>query len=477
VEPENYKFGGGATETILHPAVLVAMLVAIILIICLPRKHVIIPLLLGVFLTPLGQQVVISGLHVFVIRILILVGCFRLLRSKLSSESPVLAGGWNSIDTAFLLAALFHAIAFIALYAERAAVVNQFGYLWDYLGGYFILRYLIQDEQDVTRAIRCFSFLVAIFAVCMIREQLTGQNIFGVLGGVPLVSEIREGRVRSEAVFQHAILAGTFAATLLPLFGWLWKSGSYRLTAAVGGISSAVMVFTTACSTPLLGLGGGLLGVSFWPLRKRMRWIRWAIALGLLALHFTMHAPVWYVIAHVGVVEGSSSYHRAELVDTFVNHFGEWWLRGAKSNANWGYEMFDTSNQYVHEGVTGGLFALIFFITMIKLSFGRIGTARKAIEGNDGRTEWMFWLLGCALFANVTAYFGISYFDQTKVSWFAFLAMISATTAPLVKMKHVAPKTVEGVKLLTSQFAYQSPLTSGSTAEVTHDKQQRKWKA
>jgi len=29
----------------------------------------------------------------------------------------------------------------------------------------------------------------------MIREQITGQNIFGLLGGVRLESEVREGRI------------------------------------------------------------------------------------------------------------------------------------------------------------------------------------------------------------------------------------------------------------------------------------------
>jgi len=36
--PDNLRFGGGASETVLHPIVLVAMLIAIALIFLLPRK-------------------------------------------------------------------------------------------------------------------------------------------------------------------------------------------------------------------------------------------------------------------------------------------------------------------------------------------------------------------------------------------------------------------------------------------------------
>ena len=65
--PENLRFGGGASETVLHPVVLVAMLIAITLIFLLPRKYVIWPFLCSAFLIPLGQSILVGGLHFFVI--------------------------------------------------------------------------------------------------------------------------------------------------------------------------------------------------------------------------------------------------------------------------------------------------------------------------------------------------------------------------------------------------------------------------
>jgi hypothetical protein len=60
MEPLNIRFGGGAAEMLLHPLVAAAMLVAIAVILLLPRKYVIVPLLLAAFSIPLGQVVVVG---------------------------------------------------------------------------------------------------------------------------------------------------------------------------------------------------------------------------------------------------------------------------------------------------------------------------------------------------------------------------------------------------------------------------------
>jgi len=436
MNPEHYKYGGGATETLLHPIVLAAMVIVTIVLLLLPRKYSIPAFLCGTLLIPAGQQLVLAGVHLFAYRFLVLAGLLRFIRFK---ETPRVAGNWNSIDTVFLLSAVSHAIAFTLLYWDTMALINQVGFIWDYIAGYVFLRYAIRSDEDIIVTIRCFAFLALIFAVCMIREQFTGENIFGRLGGVRLISEVRGGHVRSEGVFQHAILAGTFGATLLPLFVLLWKKTQSKVLSAIAALSSTVMVIASMCSTPLLAYAAGILGIFLWPARRRMRWLRWGLVIGLLCFSFVMHAPVWYIVAHAGVVGGSSGYHRADLLDSLLRHMDQWWLLGTDANATWGYFMFDTSNQYVYQGVTGGLLSLIFLIATISYSFRRIGKVRKSVEGSDRRSEWLLWLLGSALFANVVAFFGISYFDQTRVAWFALLAMISAATAADRALSHTQP--------------------------------------
>jgi len=423
---------------VLHPIVLLALLVAIVLIVALPRRYVVIPLLFFTFLAPQGQEILIGGVHVFLLRILILTGCLRMLWKRLSLSTALLPGGFTSLDTAFLLWAIFRALTFVLLYLDPVATVNRFAFLWDALGGYFLLRYLIRDRKDIHRVLKCFAALSIIFAGCMIHERITGRNVFGLLGGAREISEVRDGLIRAQATFAHALLAGTFGGTMFPLLLLLWKFTKSRILAAAGMISCIVMVVTSATSTPILALGAGILGLLFWPFRRNMRTIRWALVLGLVALQLIMHAPVWYVISHIDLTGSSSGYHRAVLIDRFIRNFGDWWLLGTKSNANWGADMWDTCNQYVQEGEDGGLPTLIPFLTMIVIGFRWIGKARKSVEG-DHRKEIYYWILGSTLFAHVVGFFGISYFDYTRVVWYALLSMISAATLAQARVSSVPP--------------------------------------
>lgn len=430
---QSHFFGGGPTETVLSPIVLVAMLIAILLILVLPRKHIIIPVLVIAFLVPIGQSVYAVGVHWLVLRIITLVGLLRVLVIKFTSKKSPFAGGFNNIDKAFLICVIAQAIATPLQYMDSQAVVNQFGVLIDFLGGYFLLRGLIQDETDAYRTLKCLALLTVVLGFCMVREQLVLQNIFGQIGLGRMVPEIREGKIRSQAVFQHSLTAGTFGATLLPLFFLLWKTGKSKLLAAAGVVGSTMMTICSNSSTPLLAYVAGILGMCLWPIRKKMKAVRWGIVGALVVLQIFMKAPFWFIIAHIDLTGGSSGYHRAELVDQFIMHFRDWWLIGTKDAGTWAYDLWDQQNQYVGVGEGGGLVAFVFFIVMISRSCAKIGIARKAVEGF--KREWFVWFLGAAMFANLVAFFGVNYFDQVKLVWFALLAMISASGASVLQAK------------------------------------------
>ena len=461
--PENNKFGGGISDTVLHPIVLVAMLVTVVLIFVLPRKYVVGPLLFCVFLTPLGQEVYLGGGHLSVSRILVMAGCLRLLITRLMQKNRLLAGGFNPADRAFSLCILCQAFGFVFHFLQSQAIINQIGFLLDFLAAYFLLRSLIQDEADMHRVIKCFAFIAAIVAVAMVIEQQKMINIFGLLGGVRSVPEIREGKIRSQGVFQHSILAGTFAATLVPLFFLLWKNGKAKLIAAIGMLGASIMTVTAWSSTPLLAYAAGLLGVSLWPIRTRMRLMRWGVVFALIGLQLVMKAPFWFLIAHIDLTGGSSGYHRAMLVDHFIRNFSDWWLPGVKDTSIWGDDMWDVQNQFVAVGVAGGLIALFAFIAVIYRSFGRLGEARKIVAG-DKKQEWQLWLLGSALFANIVGFFGANYFDQSRVSWFVLLAVISAVTAPILQARQSAEDPAVALPFSFSQPVYSRPSAEGSKA-------------
>lgn len=413
--------GHGAAGSVLHPLVAVALLVTIILILWRPRKSIIFPLLLCTFLVPRGQQLMLAGAHFYVRLILILVAFIRLSKDKFR-----IAGGLNSIDKVFIAWACYR--VFAAIVTNWPGGTNeQLAFLLQALCGYFVLRYLIQNEDDIASAAKALGLSALVLGASMILERHVMVNPWGYyLGGTDIVPLIRNGSVRAQATFGHSILAGCFGATIVPLFIWLWKRKE-RTWAIIGLTGSTLMVLTANSSTPLLAYIAGVLGVLLWPVRKKMKWIRWSIVATLAILAVVMNAPVWFVIAHVDVVGGSGGYDRAFLIDMCIRHMRDWWLFGTNQNGSWGFDMWDMSDQFVAEAETGGLITIICFIAIISKCFGRLGTMRKRVRPKE---QWLLWCLGATMLAHIFAYFGVAYWDQSQIWWFTFLAMVSAATVP-----------------------------------------------
>jgi hypothetical protein len=364
------------------------------------------------------------------LRVLIVFGIIGIFRRKASSS--LFSGGMNRIDTAVILFAMLSALAPVLLWQQWATVVYQLGELYTTFGVYLLLRFLIRDREDIKRTIRAFAYVTGVVALIMLYEQAKGWNPYALLGGAraSFFSSVleRDGRFRAMGCFAQPILAGTFGAVLLPLFvGLWWIDRKSRGRAIVGIIAATVMIITSNSSTPVTAYLAGVLALSLWPLRRHMRFIRWGILLSLVSLHLVMKAPVWHLISRVDISGGSSSYHRYQLIDQFIRHFWDWWLVGTKSNADWGWWMWDAANQYVAVGESSGLIPFILFLAIIVLSFKYLGKARHIAAS---REEALFlWSLGSALFAHVVGFFGISYFDQTIIAWYTLLAMISTAVS------------------------------------------------
>ncbi len=422
----NITFGGGPVADTMSPIALAAMVIACLLVFVLPRKWVIVPFLVFAFLVPLGEQFNVSGLHFFAYRIVILCGCLRWL-TKPVLRGRILPGGLTGIDKVFLLWALCRATAFVLLYRVGGAFVNQLGFLWDTLGAYFLVRYLIRDVEDIRRVAKVFVVLAAVMGGCMLYEHYALKNVFGLLMGGRVAPDIRYGHVRSRGVFEQEIIASTFGGTLVPLFIWLWSTSKARLAAALGLISSVIITITASSSTGISAAAIGVGAMCLWPFRRRVRWVLWGLVAVILALAVVMKAPVWFLLGHIDLAGGSAGWDRANLIDQCIRHFGSWWLVGTADNVNWGFYTWDLCNQFVAEAVQGGLATLILFVVLISRCFRKIGVARKLARSRD--QQWLLWTLGCILCAHIAGFFGISYFDQMKDWWFVTLAMIPAAVA------------------------------------------------
>jgi hypothetical protein len=411
----------------MHPLVALALCIAIALIFGLPRKYVLMPWLFTVFLVPFSQVLVLGGVHFTAYRVVIICGLVRVMTTRVPTGARRLVGGFTAIDRAFIVCAVCTFITFLLQWMHMPALIKGSGSLLDAVGGYIVARFLISDRTDVERAITALVGVAAVLAICMTYEHVSHKNIFGYLGGIPIAATVRDGKVRSTGSFEVYITAGVFGATLLPLFLWLWSTKRAKVAGGLGLIAATAITIASNSSTPLLAYVGGIVGLCFWPIRKYMRAFRWGLVLVLLTVHLSMKAPVWALIARVDLTGSSSGFHRYMLIDQCIRHFSDWWLIGTPTYNEWGYDLWDLSDQYVACAVTGGLATIVAFVLVISRSFGLLGTSRKRVTG-ERKEEWFYWCLGGALLAHVVAYFGIGYFDQVQAEWYTLLAMIIAVS-------------------------------------------------
>ena len=470
------NFGGGLAETVVNPMVLAVVLIAGVLICVLPKSKAIIPLIAVGILIPTDQIVVVAGLHFPMLRVLALFGLVRMVWAKLSGGSDIFSGGINGIDKALIILTAFTAVNGILLYREWGEVVFQLGNVYTAFGVYFLLRYLIEDDEGIKPALRTLACVTIVVAGTMIYEYITGWNpYYGLLGGsraAVLASAAERGEsFRATGCFAHPIIAGTFGGFMMPLFvGWWQSERRDRRFSGPGAVAATVIPFAVGSSTAQFALIAGLGALCLWSLRRQMRLIRWTIALVLIALHIVMKAPVWQLIARVHLSDGSSSYHRYELVNQCILHFWDWALIGTKNFVSWGWEMWDLANQYVATADTAGLIPLIALIAILVYGFKYVGRARQHYE-RDRTQEFFVWAIGASLFANVIAFFGIGYWDQIIVPWYGLLAMISAMSIA-ARTQQAADPGVAGDTGPGFHFSSASvPLSGRSLAPLSSKKQ------
>ena len=410
-------------STPLRPLALGLTLCMGVVLLCLPKKYAVVPVpIVTLFITSL-QRLVIASMDFSMYRILVVFGWVRVfLRHETAS--------WRrtTLDSAMILFVLSE-VAFYTLQRRTAfALLSSLGAAFDLIGLYFLFRILVPDQDGLIKAARVLSMLAVPIAMLMILEQLTARNLFSVFGGVPEFTYIREGRLRSQAAFQHPITAGTFGATLLPLMVGLFSTGKrQRILAILGVLSAIVITITSASSGPILALLAGIIALLLWRVSNDIAVIRFIIVMLIIGLQVFMKAPVYALIARVKIVGGSTAYYRYFLIDEFIKHFKDWWVSGVKSTAYWGEGLFDVTNQYIRIAVDGGLCTLLLFFLIIWTAYREIGAALHSLNGEEqGKKRFILWCLGATLFAHLVSFISVNYFDQMIVIWLLLLASTSS---------------------------------------------------
>jgi hypothetical protein len=426
--------------TCLTPFALFFMGVISVLLMGLPRKYAVVPLLITVCYMTLGQRLVVAGLNFTVIRVVLLVGWLRvLMRGETRSLKLV------SIDRVFIAWNVVCFFAGVLLTPNWQGVQNRLGFAYNALGAYFLVRCLVTDSEEFEILLK--AVLIACVPLCasMLVEKLTQRNAFAILGGVPEVTVVREGRLRCQGPFAHPILVGTFGASVFPLFVGLWRYWAPprhgRCLAAIGGVSAMVIMIASASSGPLLVWMVGVGSLLLWPKRQSMRTVRWGILLGLMALQLVMKSPVWWVIGRLDSFTGGTGYHRSYLIDQWIRHFSDWWLIGTNYTAEWSPTAplpidpnnADITSQYILEAVNGGMLTLILFVCIIVGCYKAIGRAIRTLDGSDVKSKFLLWTLGCSLTVHVFSFISVAYFDQMIVFYYLILAVITGVATRKVR--------------------------------------------
>jgi hypothetical protein len=300
---------------------------------------------------------------------------------------------------------------------------------------------------DVVFLCRVVAWLLVPVALEMVYEKVSASNLFSILSDVSSVPVIREGSIRAQGPFAHAILAGTVGAIMLPLCLGLWRL--HRGTAMIGAMASATMVVTSAASGPMMSAICATLGLLLWPLRRNMPALRRTAVVVYVVLMFVMKSPPYYLMARIDLSGGSTGWYRARLIESSIEHLGEWWFAGTNITRHWmpheptlpfNTNQIDVTNHYLVQCVRGGLPLLLLFVLLLAKGFSIVGnsvrTAQKAQPGH----AFFYWGLGSSLFAHAASFISVTYFDQT----FVFLYITLASIAGLGSSEFVNPALSEG---------------------------------
>jgi hypothetical protein len=411
----------------------------------LPRRYAPIPMLIiGAYMT-YGQILNIAGFHFMMMRVMILIGWLRLL---IRGEFKGLQ--LNKLDIIILFWLIAHFSIYVLREQTTDALVYELGFAYNALGLYFLFRCLIRDFDDYELIVKSLAIVIIPLAGLMLFELTTGRNVFSLFGGVPEYTLMRDDRLRCQGPFRHPILAGTFGATLFPLFVSLYFKKGMKYLAIAALLAAVAVVGASASSGPLLALIGAVVAMAMWPLRQWMRQIRWGIVIALVALHFIMKAPVWYLLDRISAITGGTGWHRAYLIEQAVNNINEWWLYGMSisNTAEWfayfisfASDQADITNQYVSEGLAGGILTLGLFIGILVVCFKIIGISVKSKEEDNPYNKVAIWALGASLFAHMLSYISVTYFDQMVLFWYLLLAIIS------LNVTHVGSRNLPAWKI------------------------------
>lgn len=412
----------------MNPIALIFFLLCALAVIAVPRKWAPAALLVGCTYIPLSQGIEIASLSLPIYRMLLIVGVFRVI-----IKGERLHGGINLIDKLLIAWSCWTVFASLFHESDRYDFITASGSVFNVTLIYFLTRVWTQDLNEIREVILVVAFLLVPIAVEMLMEKATGRNIFAVFGGVSETVGMREGKLRAQGPFLHAILAGTVGAACVPLFIGIFSKS--KIVALLGASAGIFITFASASSGPVITLLAGLGAVMLWHFKQHLGRLRIAGVITYLILMVVMSRPPYYLIGEIDLSGGSTGWHRAELIDCALTHLSEWWIFGTDYTKQWMPLMggstdpnhTDITNYYIGFGINAGLLAVLLVLGALVVAFHWVGRVVTLTLNANPEQSFMIWCFGSSLFAHFVTGISVSYFDQSVVYYWLTVAVISSS--------------------------------------------------
>ena len=364
-----------ANQTTVHPVGAFVLAICCMAILLASRRVAALAFFVFTIYVSSNQRIVIAGLDFDFTRILILTALLRI--ATRGEFAKISLRPQDYMITAFVV------ISSIAMVIRKGpeGIENRLGFGLTALGIYFTTRGLIRSRRDLEWLVRPLVVAMVPVAILFLIEKSTARNPFAFLGGVAEITAVRNGRLRCQGAFAHPILAGVFFATsravVLRDISRQSTSKNQRWLRNTDVLRDHLCVFVEHARERADHRRNRLVDLAYSKIPSRS-------PMGACGgLHCTaLFNGEWYR-AHLRenrlcrgidwMAQVPSSSRRG------LSNFSEWALVGTNSSAHWGHGLYDMTNQYLLEGVTGGFLSMLALLAIIVLAFRSVGVALRAI--------------------------------------------------------------------------------------------------
>jgi hypothetical protein len=392
----------------------------------IPRHLMIVPLFLIACLVPHTEEIVILGFNFQPARVVVLVGMLRALLGAAGKRYRFVP-----LDGLILFWGLNLSLMTLARRGDFSAFVGELGRLYEIFGLYFMARLTIQSRAQLLVALQTIAYCVILsFFLAAAEFLLLKKPLAYLYQTVSPDVHVRAGKIRVEGVFPHSIVFGNFMCVGGTL---CWALAQSRLVRGAvwlglaGGAAAIGCVGLSNSGTPLSTLLLSLVAIALFYYRPAVPWVIAGTVAFVTLYHFAW-GRWWGLICRASAIVGGSGYHRAELINQFIQRLDEWAFMGTDTVQHWNI-VGDPANQWVTEGLNGGLLGLLLFTAVIGTAFSVVHRAVRVAQ--DDREKALFWGVGCALFAFCVSFLGLANFGQINVLWFGVLGMIGSIAESL----------------------------------------------